>query len=426
MTTTRVATATSFESSVSLLQQRHRELASSQLQMTSGKRISKPSDDPAGAARVERALADQSRAETRLRSIDSSRNAMTLTESALGNAIELTQSARETLVAAGNPAYASTERQALAAQLQQVRLQLMSSANQPDGNGSYLFGGQGLKTVPFADAPGGVAGQSPDQNGWLNAVGDDNLPLSVNGKDVWLSADSGNGTFASAPVAGNQGQAWINAGSVTDPGRYSGKDYQLSFSVTTDAAGRKTTTYDIAEVTRDATGRVATSTPATDASGNALTGRPYADGKTMADVPGISFTITGGPVAGDAFDLRPATPTLSVFDAIDRAVTVLSDRNATGSQVTQAVNSGLRDLDQVLGKFQTARTTVGETLNRLDGLQNRTDDRVLSAKTTRANAEDLDMVQAVSDFTNKQTSYQAALQSYAMVQRLSLFQYIGN
>ncbi|MEY8875468.1 MAG: flagellar hook-associated protein 3, partial [Leptothrix sp. (in: b-proteobacteria)] len=51
--------------------------------------------------------------------------------------------------------------------------------------------------------------------------------------------------------------------------------------------------------------------------------------------------------------------------------------------------------------------------------------RILSAKTTRSNAEDLDMVQAISDFSNKQTGYQAALQSYSMVQKLSLFNYIN-
>jgi flagellar hook-associated protein 3 FlgL len=35
------------------------------------------------------------------------------------------------------------------------------------------------------------------------------------------------------------------------------------------------------------------------------------------------------------------------------------------------------------------------------------------------------MVQGISDFQNQQTGLQAALQSYAQVQRLSLFQYIG-
>lgn len=424
--TTRISSAHHFDASVALLQQRSTEMNQAQLQMTSGKRISKPSDDPAGAARVERALVEQSRSEARLRSIDASRNAMTLTESALGDAIELTQTARETLVEAGNGAYSPQERQALAAQLKEVRQQLLSAANQPDGNGSYLFGGQGLKTVPFADAPGGVAGATVDQNGWLNAVSDDSLPLSVNGREVWLSAASGNGSFETGPTPGNQGQAWVSAGQVTDPGAYTGKDYQLDFSVSTNTAGQTVTSYSVQEVTRDAAGNVTSRNTALDASGNPISNVPYQAGKTIVEVPGISLAVSGTPADGDHFDVKPSEPNLSVFDAIDRAVAVLSNPNASSAQISQTVNSGLRDIDQTLGKFQTARTTVGETLNRLDSLQNRTDARVLSAKTTRANAEDLDMVQAVSDFTNKQTSYQAALQSYAMVQRLSLFQYIGN
>jgi flagellar hook-associated protein 3 FlgL len=35
------------------------------------------------------------------------------------------------------------------------------------------------------------------------------------------------------------------------------------------------------------------------------------------------------------------------------------------------------------------------------------------------------MVQAISDFQNKQSGYDAALKSYSMVQRLSLFQYLN-
>jgi flagellar hook-associated protein 3 FlgL len=46
-------------------------------------------------------------------------------------------------------------------------------------------------------------------------------------------------------------------------------------------------------------------------------------------------------------------------------------------------------------------------------------------KTEQSNLEDLDMIEGISDFQNKQTGLQVALQSYAQVQRLSLFQYIG-
>ena len=47
-----------------------------------------------------------------------------------------------------------------------------------------------------------------------------------------------------------------------------------------------------------------------------------------------------------------------------------------------------------------------------------------SGKIERSNAEDLDLTAAISDFQTRQTGYQAALQTYASVQRLSLFDYI--
>ncbi len=35
------------------------------------------------------------------------------------------------------------------------------------------------------------------------------------------------------------------------------------------------------------------------------------------------------------------------------------------------------------------------------------------------------MIAAISEFENRQTGYDAALKSYSMVQRMSLFQYIN-
>jgi flagellar hook-associated protein 3 FlgL len=67
---------------------------------------------------------------------------------------------------------------------------------------------------------------------------------------------------------------------------------------------------------------------------------------------------------------------------------------------------------------------TGEVLNRIDGVKSRLDDLKLFGETTRANAEDLDMVQAISDFQNQQTGYQASLQTYSSIQRMSLFDYI--
>ncbi len=405
----RVSSNNANQASVSILQQRQQQLQEAQEQMTSGKRIAKPSDDPAGIARAERALNAQVRGETAQRALAASRNAMTLSESAIGSASDLIQSAREAILAAGNGTYTAAERKSLAVQIREIRGQLLSVANQSDGSTGYLFGGQGATNPPFVDTPTGV--QSLATGGASNGLPGENLPLSVDGSAVWLQANRGNGVFETKAAAGNTGTAWIAEGQVSDPSLLQGKDYQLAFTAVPGA-----TTYTVT----DNTGAVVN-----DVNGNALQNVPYTEGKSITGVPGMSFAVAGKPVTGDTFDIVQSTPDLSVFDAIDKVLIGLENPQANNGQVMQAVNSGVRDMDQVLANFQSARARVGETLNRLDGMESRNSAAILSAQTTRSNAEDIDMVQAVSDFTNKQTSYQAALQSYSMVQKLSLFNYLN-
>ncbi len=85
----RLSTAFRYEQSINNLQQRQQELSTAQTQLTSGKRVNAASDDPTAAARAERALASIARADADQRAVDASRNAMTLAESGLGNAIDL-------------------------------------------------------------------------------------------------------------------------------------------------------------------------------------------------------------------------------------------------------------------------------------------------------------------------------------------------
>jgi flagellar hook-associated protein 3 FlgL len=153
-------------------------------------------------------------------------------------------------------------------------------------------------------------------------------------------------------------------------------------------------------------------------------GQPYVSGQAI-EVDGLAFNISGSPANGDNFDITPSAPDQSVFDAIDKVVAELKTPSRTISQITQTVQSGMRDLDAVANHLQSARSMTGEVLNRIDGIKGRIDDLRLFGKTTQSDAEDLDMVQAISDFSNQQTGYQAALQTYATMQKMSLFNYIN-
>ncbi len=97
----------------------------------------------------------------------------------------------------------------------------------------------------------------------------------------------------------------------------------------------------------------------------------------------------------------------------------------SGAAVSQTVQQALVQVDASMGALQGLRARVGEVMNRADGIEGRIAEQKVTAQTERSNAEDLDMVAAISEFQNRQSGYQAALQAYASVQRLSLFQYLN-
>jgi len=396
----RISTANAFDNGIDILSRRQAEMTSLQDQLTTGKRISKASDDPAAAARAERARASIGRAETSQRAVEASKVMMTQAESNLGNADTLLQRARELLVSAGNASYGDSERASIANELQSLRQQLFAVANQSDGAGTYLFGGQGATQKPFIDTPTGVkyvaaTGQTVTENGT-------GLALTTDGELAWLQARTGNGVFvtSAAPTVLN---ATIDSGSVTDPSALTGADYSLQFTVS---------------------GSVTTYAVLKNGLPTAVTAAPYVSGQAIA-VDGMTVAVSGTPATGDQFQIAPSTPTLGVFGVLDQAVAALKTPGRTSAQVAQANADGLRDVDAVLGHLQAARSATGQVLNRIDSETDRLDNQKLASDSERSNAEDVDMVHAISDFQNKQSGYDAALKSYAMVQRLSLFQYVN-
>ena len=97
----RISTANAYDSSLDTLTKRQAELNRAQAQISSLKRVNRASDDPAAAARAERALSALQRTQASQRALDASRNATTQTEAALGDGVELLQQAREALVSSG-------------------------------------------------------------------------------------------------------------------------------------------------------------------------------------------------------------------------------------------------------------------------------------------------------------------------------------
>lgn len=400
----RLSSANAYDNALQNIYARQSELAGQQEKLTSGKNVNRVSDDPTDAAQAERALTRLARIASDNRALEVQRSAITLAESTLGDATSVVQRLRELTLSAGNGAYSTSDRSSIAKEMTGLREQLFAIANSRDSNGTPLFGGLGSASAPFSDTASGVSfnGVAGQQAGT-----DLGLPTAMDGQAVWMSVRSGNGSFNLATGSSNTGNLWTNIGQVLNPTALTGHDYSVTFTVAPGVGGA--TTFSVLDNT--------TANPALPSN------QPYVPGQAIT-FDGLSLVANGTPANGDAVLVSPSSTT-NMFKVIDDAIAAIGDSTATSSQRAQATGLALTQIDTGMNQLQAARSQAGQWLNRADTIQSAQEGRTVQLQADRSRVEDLDMVKGISDFTRIQTGYQAALQSYAQVQKLSLFNFIS-
>lgn len=404
----RIATAHSFDTTINHLAKRQADLSSLQESLATGKRVRKASDDPVAATLAETAGNRLSRAQSDLRALENSRASLQQAESGLAESGELIQRVRELMVSAGNGTFGPSEREDIARQLEGLRDQLVNVANRQDNAGRTLFGGLGGSTTPFADVYGPTGVQFSGQRGQA-AAGPGALPQALDGDAIWMRIPQGNGSFRLDLNPGNTGGLRTDLGEVNDPLQLTGHRYEISFS---DASG--TMRYSVSDLD--------------DASRNPLSGQvdvPYEAGKAV-QFDGMSFRLQGQPRPGDSVAIRPVPEPTDLFQVVQDAVDALRATGpGRGAQQTQQMARALVELDAGHDRVLLARARAGEWLNRADSLDTLHRDRATGHEIERSRLEDLDLVKGISDFQSQQVGLEAALKSYAQVQRLSLFQFVA-
>jgi flagellar hook-associated protein 3 FlgL len=215
---TRIPTLYAFERSLDAMNERRVALAHSQMQLSTGKRVNAPSDDPLGAAQAERARSRLARLDIERRMNDFARTMLGQAENAMAAASDTLQVARETLIAAGNGALAPADRTMLAHTLRAAREELLATANRSDGAGGYIFGGQGSARAPF-DTSGAPT--------WLPHAGEQSTGLdasfttSQDGRAVFVDLD-GTGTRQSIFHSLDDAIALLEDASATGDARAAG------------------------------------------------------------------------------------------------------------------------------------------------------------------------------------------------------------
>lgn len=432
----RISTSQIYESGTVNIQRNQSALYKLQNQLSTGRRVLTPEDDPVAAAQA--LLVTQSR-EVTAQHMENQGNAdsqLGLVDSQLSSLGDLLQHVREKVIQAGNTATLSnTDRQAIATELEARLSEMLGIANTQNGTGEFLFSGYQGGTRPFAiDAS--VAALPPASTSPVGYFGDDGerllqvsssrqMAVNVAGSEVFMQAKNGNGTFAVATGGNlgggnNQGTAISDAGSVLDPQKWAlavnnplaGQPLEIRFSV---VAG--VTTYGVYDPVSAVTTGPLAFTP-----GQAI---PLL---TSAGVDfGSQLVVQGAPANDDTFSVTPSS-NQSLFQTMQNLIGIL--RSPVGSatysttEYTNALGGQLTNLDQAFGNISRVQASVGTRMRELDSLGDTSSDLNVQHQQTLSKLQDLDYAKAISEFTQQQVQLEAAQKSFVQISGLSLFNYL--
>jgi flagellar hook-associated protein 3 FlgL len=137
-------------------------------------------------------------------------------------------------------------------------------------------------------------------------------------------------------------------------------------------------------------------------------------------------TVTGAPVAGDAFTITPSVGQ-SMFTTLANLIEAVESTGTTPADVARYqtdIRVALGDLDQGFDNILRVRNAVGSRLNEMETVGFINDDLNLQYASTLSTLQDLDMVKALTDLTQKTTALEAAQKSFVTVSQLSLFNFL--
>lgn len=283
---TRIATANYFQRNVAQLQTRQANLDRAQLELSTGKKIINPSDDPTGANTVIRLKKEIQVSDRYLASQDSARRYNSVSETQLDSMTNTLYRSQELLTQAINGAYDSAALQALGNEIGARVSEFMGQVNATNSAGDYIFSGY-QTTSPAYEI---------DQFGFAQYQGDEGIRDLLIAPNTYVDANATGNAFVDNLTSDygyfTPSSDKLSTGTVTNPSAFRSPafpetTYQIQFNATGDG-------YDVIDLGLDPANQVLDS----------VTG--YLPGDEIT-VQGITFQTNGSnpPVAGETIDLSP-------------------------------------------------------------------------------------------------------------------------
>jgi len=193
----RVSNNTSYELGIAALNRQQTTQVKTLEQISSGRRMLTPADDPSAYARAMEVSQAESVNTQQATNRQYAASNFAMLEGILGDVTNMLQNAQQLVVSAGNGTLNDSGRIDIATELRGNLGELLGLANRTDGNGQYLFSGFQGSTKPFADTGSGV-----------QYFGDEGLRMiQVSASRQLAVNESGREVFERIPASGGGNQS---------------------------------------------------------------------------------------------------------------------------------------------------------------------------------------------------------------------------
>jgi len=415
----RISTIQQFNSGVRGIQDNYSNATRTQEQISSGKRILTPADDPVATVRLLQLNQESNRLEQFSTNMTAANNSLTQEEAILNSVNNVLQRVREIAIEAGDGSKSDADRQALATELEQREEELYNLFNSRNARGEYLFGGYQSSEQPFVKNPdGGYSYQGDEGQRSIQIAGSKYVAINDNGKDLFVNVANVNRVNTEAD-AGNTGSGRISLGVVENKSAYDTTFYpQGSVSI---VIGATADSYEIV-----------------DSGGNPLTPpvtgqlEESDEGGYTVRYAGVAVTLDGDFAAGDSFSISTgdSTPgstnreTRSVLETVALLRSTLEDgTSSTEDKLVRrdVVAVSLENLDNAMNKVLGVQTTIGARMNVIESTLTENEEVSLINTSVTSELEDLDYAEALSRLSLQSVVLEASQQSFVRVSGLSLF-----
>ena len=407
----RISTGQLYDRSIRAVLDNQDDLSDVQQQLSTGKKLLRPSDDPVGSAQVIRLTEEIDLIAQYNKNNNLLTNSVEQEETILGNVTDNIQRARQLMIQAGNGILDVDDRKAIAIEIGQIRDQIFDAMNSQSANGEYIFAGYQSATPAFsytAGASGNKYAFEGDEG--LNEIRISNtFSLAMNNsgqtvfEDVYARLDSqitsSSGVASASTRISTQNEFDQFHSQNYDPVVAANNEFQISIS----AADQVT-------ITNVGTGAVVGT-------------QPFISGESF-EFKGQEFTIEG--VVGDTVNYALQKPEKkNIAETLNDFYNSLNDENISDQDYAQAISDALIGVDNSLTSIADSISLLGGKLNVAQSVFASNLDLEISNKTARANIEEVDYAEAVSELSKQEAALQAAQATFAKVTGLSLFDYIS-